>query len=64
MNSALFHYTGEVVRYPLNRSRIMTFQTEKRMQRELQKAGFAEITFSRGTYLVAEADKVQALSGS
>jgi ubiquinone/menaquinone biosynthesis C-methylase UbiE len=62
-NSALFHYTGTLVHYPLNRSRIMTFQTEKRMRRELQKAGFGEVTFSRGTYLVVEADKVRSLSG-
>jgi ubiquinone/menaquinone biosynthesis C-methylase UbiE len=61
-NSALFHCTGTLVRYPLSRSRIMTFQTERRMRRELEKAGFARVTFSRGTYLVVEADKIRSLA--
>lgn len=58
MNSALFHYTGRVARYPLNRSRIMTFQTEARMRRELQKAGFAGIRVSGTRFLVIESEKL------
>jgi len=61
VNSALFHCTGRLI--PLKRPRIMTFQTENAMRRELQKAGFGGITFSRGTYLVVEAHKVRSLPG-
>lgn len=61
VNSSLFHCTGKLV--PLKRPRIMTFQTERIMRRELQKAGFGGITFSRGTYLVVEAHKVRSLPG-
>jgi SAM-dependent methyltransferase len=61
VNSALFHCTGKLI--PLKRPRIMTFQTENAMRRELQKAGFGGIIFSRGTYLVVEAHKVRSLSG-
>ena len=57
MNSTLFHFTGKPVHYPLNRSRIMTFQTETRMRRELQKAGFGGIRFSSGNFLVVSSDK-------
>lgn len=56
-SSALFRYTGKVVRYPLNRSRIMTFQTERRMRLEFAKAGFCDVTLSSGNYIVAEAQK-------
>jgi ubiquinone/menaquinone biosynthesis C-methylase UbiE len=56
-SSTLFRYTGKVVRYPLNRSRIMTFQTERRMRLEFAKAGFCDVTFSNGKYVVAEAQK-------
>lgn len=58
MNSTLFHYTGKLVRYPLNRSRMMTFQTETRMRRELQKAGFEAIRVSGAKFFVMEADKI------
>ena len=57
MNSGLFHYTGKLVRYPLNRSRIMTFQTETRMRRELQKAGFGGIRFPEGRFFVVSSYK-------
>jgi ubiquinone/menaquinone biosynthesis C-methylase UbiE len=57
LNSALFHYTGRIIRYPLNRSRIVTFQTESRMREELQKAGFGGIRVSRSNYFVMESDK-------
>jgi ubiquinone/menaquinone biosynthesis C-methylase UbiE len=58
MNSALFHYTGRVARYPFNRSRIMTFQTEVRMLRELQKAGFGTTQVSGSRFLVIESEKL------
>jgi len=58
MNSALFHCTGKVARYPLNRSRTMTFQTETRMRRELQKAGFGRIRVSDARFFVIESDKL------
>jgi ubiquinone/menaquinone biosynthesis C-methylase UbiE len=61
MNSALFHYSGKLI--ALERPRVMTFQTEKIMRRELHKAGFEGVTFSRGTYLVVEAYKVRSLPG-
>ena len=57
LNSGVFHYTGKFFRYPLNRQRAMTFQTEARMRKELEKAGFGAIVFSRGAYLVVEAQK-------
>jgi len=57
MNSGLFHYTGKLVPYPLNRSRIMTFQTETRMRRELQRAGFGGIRFPEGRFFVVSAYK-------
>ena len=57
-NSALFHSTGKLVRYPLNRARMMSFQTETRMRYELEKAGLTNIVVSRGKYLVIEAEKV------
>jgi len=61
MNSVFFHCTGTLIRYPLNRSRIMTFQTEKRMRRELQKAGFGAIQVLDSKFLVMEAEKTRAL---
>lgn len=61
VNSALFHCTGMLI--PLQRPRIMTFQTERIMRRELQKAGFEGVISSRGTYLVVEAHKVRSLPG-
>ena len=60
-NSVLFHSTGKLIRYPLNRSRVMTFQTEKRMRRELEKAGFGAIQISDSKFLVMEADKTGTL---
>lgn len=61
MNSVLFHCTGKLIRYPLNRSRIMTFQTEKRMRRELQRAGFTGIQVPDSKFFVMEADATVTL---
>lgn len=61
INSVFFHCTGKLIRYPLNRSRIITFQTEKRMRRELQKAGFEAIQVLDSKFLVMEAEKTGAL---
>jgi len=58
VNSALFQFTGRLVRYPLNRSRIMTFQTEDRMRKELQKTGFGRIRVSGARFFVIEAEKL------
>ncbi|HKF05939.1 MAG TPA: class I SAM-dependent methyltransferase [Candidatus Sulfotelmatobacter sp.] len=58
VNSALFHFTGRLVRYPLNRSRVMTFQTEDRMRKELQKAGFGRIRVSDNRHFVIDAEKL------
>jgi len=62
MNSTLFHYTGRLVPYPLNRSRIMTFQTETRMRRELEKAGFGEIRVSGTQFFVIESEKLDPVA--
>lgn len=61
MNSALFHYTGRVMRYPLNPSRIMTFQTEARMRKELQKAGFGNVRVSGTRFFVIESEKLDSV---
>ena len=58
INSALFHYTGRVARFPLNPSKIMSFQTETRMRKELQKAGFGKIRISVNPFLVIESEKL------
>lgn len=57
MNSGILHCAGVVFRYPFNRSRTMTFQTEWRMKRELARVGFTGVSFSRGTYFVVEATR-------
>jgi ubiquinone/menaquinone biosynthesis C-methylase UbiE len=61
-NSWLFHSTGSLVRYPLNRKRIMSFQTAGRMERELEKAWFGKVEVARGQYLVIEAEKIHHLN--
>lgn len=60
VNAGVFHYTGKLFRYPGKDHRsVMSFQTETRMRKELKRAGFGGIVFSRGTYLVVEAAKVR-----
>jgi ubiquinone/menaquinone biosynthesis C-methylase UbiE len=61
-NSALLHHTGRLFRYPLNRSRMLSFQTESRFLRMLQNAGFSDIQFSHDRYFVAEAVKTKMSS--
>ena len=61
VNSALFHYSGVLARYPLNKSRMMSFQTESRMRQALQKAGFGEIVFTQGSYFLVEANKLHSV---
>jgi len=56
-DSALLHHTGRLFRYPLNRSRLISFQTESRFLRTLQTAGFSDIHFSRDRCFVVEAVK-------
>jgi SAM-dependent methyltransferase len=43
LNGVLFHFTGKVMRFPLKRSRIESFQTPRGMGLALQAAGFGEI---------------------
>jgi ubiquinone/menaquinone biosynthesis C-methylase UbiE len=57
-NSICFHCSGKMFRYPLNRSRTVSFQTPQRMRKELHKAGFTKVKFSYGKYLVVEATKL------
>ena len=57
-NSVCFHCSGKMFRYPLNRSRIVSFQTPQRMRKELHRSRFGKITFSYGKYLVVEATKL------
>ena len=61
MNSALFHYSGKLIRYPLNKSRMMSFQTESRMRRALHRAGFGQIVFTKGNYFIVEANKLHSV---
>jgi ubiquinone/menaquinone biosynthesis C-methylase UbiE len=58
INGAFFHVTGKMFRYPLNRSRMMSFQTESRIRKELEKAGFGNIRFDQGRFLVVTGVKV------
>lgn len=60
VNTGMFHYTGKLIHYASgDNRRFMSFQTETRMRKELEKAGFASIVFSHGTYLVVEAAKAR-----
>ena len=61
LNSLVFRCTGNMFRYPLNRARMMSFQSETRMRKELKKASFQRIIFSHGRYLVVEAEKFEAM---
>lgn len=47
LNGALFHVTGAMWRFPLNRARCESFQTEAGMRRALQRAGFARVRVTR-----------------
>lgn len=42
-NGLLFHFSGRMVRFPFNRSRIESFQTKGGFRRALQRQGFTDI---------------------
>jgi SAM-dependent methyltransferase len=44
-NGMLFHYFGRMMRFPLNRKRIESFQTKGGLRRALARQGFTEIEF-------------------
>jgi hypothetical protein len=45
LNGLLFHFFGAIVRFPLNRRRIESFQTRRGLRRELARRGFTDIEF-------------------
>jgi hypothetical protein len=55
LNGWLYHLTGKLFRFPLNRSRIESFQTRGGLVRGLTRAGFSGIEFPKtphGHFLV------------
>jgi|HubBroStandDraft_4_1064222.scaffolds.fasta_scaffold503728_2 ubiquinone/menaquinone biosynthesis C-methylase UbiE len=56
-NTALLHIGASQVRYPLNRARIESYQTERGMRRLLDRCGFESISVSRGAHFVISARK-------
>jgi ubiquinone/menaquinone biosynthesis C-methylase UbiE len=55
LNGFLYHFFGVLIRYPLNRLRIESFQTKAGVRRGLLRAGFADVQFPRtkhGQFLV------------
>ena len=55
-NGILFHFTGRMIRYPLKRRRIESFQTRKGMERALEESGFQVTNWQRGKNFVVHAD--------
>ncbi|MEO7458366.1 MAG: methyltransferase domain-containing protein [Gemmatimonadaceae bacterium] len=45
LNGLLFHFTGRLMRFPLNRKRLESFQTKKVLIRELEAHGFTDVRF-------------------
>ena len=56
-NGLALHVAGRQLRYPLNRRRCESFQTEGGMVRVLRAAGFRDISASRSPWLVVTAKK-------
>ena len=55
LNGLLYHSFGGLVRYPLNRRRMESFQTRAGIRRGLQRAGFVDVAFPKtkhGQFLV------------
>jgi ubiquinone/menaquinone biosynthesis C-methylase UbiE len=55
LNGFLYHFFGALFRFPLNRSRIESFQTKAGVRRGLLRAGFSDIQFPKtkpGVFLV------------
>jgi ubiquinone/menaquinone biosynthesis C-methylase UbiE len=50
LNGSLFHFTGRLVRFPLKRSRIESFQTQHSIRRALVKVGFRNLRLVDGSH--------------
>jgi ubiquinone/menaquinone biosynthesis C-methylase UbiE len=48
-NGLLLHFTGRVVRYPLRRTRLESVQTVAGVRRAFQRAGFIDVSVTKGT---------------
>lgn len=57
VNTAAFTLSGRLFRYPLKRSRLESYQTERGMRLVLAAAGFGEIRFAHGHHFVVTARK-------
>ncbi|HLX41940.1 MAG TPA: class I SAM-dependent methyltransferase [Bryobacteraceae bacterium] len=57
VNTALLHAGLRQIRYPLNRGRTESFQTERGMRNALGSCGFESIEISRGSFFVVTARK-------
>jgi ubiquinone/menaquinone biosynthesis C-methylase UbiE len=55
VNSLFFRFTGKLFRYPLNRSRMQSMQTEKGIRRALEATGFKDIRVTREPRFVVTA---------
>jgi len=56
-NSALFHLIGRLFRYPFNRSRCESVQTNKSVTRAMRQAGFKQIEIKIHHFFTAKAIK-------
>ena len=56
-NGLAFHFFGRLFRFPFNRSRLESFQTERPMRRCLREAGLTDIRVERGRHFVFTASK-------
>ena len=57
LNGVTVHLLGKPFRFPFNRRRCESFQTDRAMKRALRLAGFVRIQISRGSFYVATAEK-------
>ncbi|MFN0085090.1 MAG: class I SAM-dependent methyltransferase [Blastocatellia bacterium] len=57
LNSLLFHLTGRVFRYPLNRARCESVQTGRGVVKAMRKAGFGQIEIENREFFVARGIK-------
>ncbi len=58
LNGFLFHSSGKLLRFPLNRKRCESFQTSRGMERALRATGFDKIEILRNTSFVVTARRV------
>lgn len=57
LNTGFLHYTGRQFRYPVRRSHIESYQTERGMRLVLERAGFTDIRFTRSQHFLCTAQK-------